>query len=375
MSKVSLVFPLCLGGLFRLNSTTQMTRALQDRLTLANIKISRGWEHRSIDSIEPELELELKRKRTESNADISSDASSVISGHIFSAGNTTSSPVTNPVYSDDLLRSGASNGSVKRRRTNMSMKVSSFSGRRSKLHFPQRSTSSWKSSYNLPESSPIRRPRHLKHAASFASETSTIVDDSPSISEDDDQDIPIHSFQYQNVDSTQISSSPPRTPSPSASRSSRVRVNLDSSPSLGLSSHHHPGKEGADLLLYLASSPSPAVHGSKTPRVAPATPPAKSTPLPSSLMTPGGQALFGFMPHTPSNGFNFADFVNVTPSPAQAAFSRTPGPVKTPVAAREARRHLNSEGVASPKVGLLSAKAEGSGKRREGLGMQLGGEL
>ena len=102
----------------------------------------------------------------------------------------------------------------------------------------------------------------------------------------------------------------------------------------------------------------------------PATPPSKQTPLPSSMMsTPGGQAmLFGYNPHTPSANFNFADFVNVTPSPAQVAFNKTPkktpGGLKTPIAARETRRRLNFG--ASPNIG------EHSPGKREGLGMDLG---
>lgn len=53
------------------------------------------------------------------------------------------------------------------------------------------------------------------------------------------------------------------------------------------------GEEGVDLLIYLATSP----HASVGAR---------------------------FVPHTPQN-FDLADFVNITPSPAQAAWTRTPG--------------------------------------------------
>ena len=79
----------------------------------------------------------------------------------------------------------------------------------------------------------------------------------------------------------------------------------------------------------------------------------------------------GFGPNTPSSTFNFADFVNVTPSPAQGGWSRTPvsGNLRTPVAARETRRRLN---FASPNVG--SARAS-SNRKGDGLGMELGGEL
>lgn len=80
------------------------------------------------------------------------------------------------------------------------------------------------------------------------------------------------------------------------------------------------------------------------------------------MLTPGGGGgyLAGFS--TPGQQFNFADFVNVTPSPAQGAFgNRTPGPAKTPLAARDARRKLNFDSLAATK--------------EAGLGMELGGEL
>lgn len=335
-----------------------MTRALQDRLALANIKITRGWQDRSIDSIEPELELELKRKRTSSNADLLSDTSSSVSGRCFSADQLASSPPTGPIFSDEVARSGSSQESVKRFRSALPPRRTATLAR---TKTARASSASWKSSYNLPESSPL--PRHSRNAFSFASETSTVLDTS-SISEDDDQDIPLHSFQFSE---NHVSSSPPRTPPPDLARSARLRNKSFGS----ISSEHNPVKEGADLLLYLASSPSPAVRFDKTPMLPPATPPAKSTPLPSSMMmTPGGPAFYGFAPHTPSAGFNFADYVQLTPSPAQAAFVRTPGMLKTPtVGGKEGRRRGNL-----PLSPLVSNATRGSG-RAEGLGMELGGEL
>lgn len=87
------------------------------------------------------------------------------------------------------------------------------------------------------------------------------------------------------------------------------------------------------------------------------------------MHTPGGTNGFvGF--NTPGASFNFADYLNVTPSPAQGSW-KTPGPAKTPLAAREARRRLNFDGLMppSPSVGGVPA---GEAK---GLGMELGGEL
>ena len=103
------------------------------------------------------------------------------------------------------------------------------------------------------------------------------------------------------------------------------------------------------------------------------------TPLPSSMMsTPGGGSgpFSGLGLHTPGGNLNFADFLNMTPSPAQVGgnWMRTPvagGP--TPLAAREARKRLNFDTLLpptsnSPTLGGLDRKATG-------LGMDLGGEL
>jgi hypothetical protein len=91
------------------------------------------------------------------------------------------------------------------------------------------------------------------------------------------------------------------------------------------------------------------------------------------MSTPGGgnAGFLGFGASTPGMAFNFADYLNVTPSPAQAAW-RTPAGAKTPLAAREARRRLNFDGLHpptgdSPRIGVDS--------KLSGLGMELGGEL
>jgi len=134
------------------------------------------------------------------------------------------------------------------------------------------------------------------------------------------------------------------------------------------------GEEGVDLLMYLANSPSPAnTRDAKTIIQPPTTPPCKSTPLPSSHMTPGtnGGGFLGFGPTTPGTNFNFADFVNVTPSPAQGPWTRTPGTARTPAAAREARRKLNFDTLMPPTTSPTLVR----GCRSDGLGMEFGGEL
>jgi len=146
-------------------------------------------------------------------------------------------------------------------------------------------------------------------------------------------------------------SSPPRTPP-------RRMTKLGTS-------NKQAGDHGADLLIYLATSPSPAGVMSKTKLTTPTTPPSHSSALPSSVMnTPGA-------PKTPQTGFNFADFVNITPSPAQAAWGSV-GPGRgTPIA--NARKRLNFDQL-HPPTGSPSVSA-GNNRLSAGLGMELGGEL
>ena len=336
-----------------------MTRVLQNRLALANVKVKNGWEKLSIDKIEPKLDMELKRKRPGSSSDVLSDSSSSKSERVYYR-NVDSSPMTAPLFSDDLPTSGSTNGISKR--VKYQHQAPRLASSRTKLRNAHTKSASWKSSYALPQSSPAYHNRHISYPAggfSFASETSTLPADDVSLdSESDDNDLPTLSFQAPTTadPASLIQSSPPRiprTPSPDYAKSGRLRAKP------------FDKNEGADLLMYLAASPSP--HPAK--RATPSTPPPKSTPLPSSMMhTPGGTNSFlGF--NTPGNtSFNFADYLNVTPSPAQAAW-KTPGPSKTPLAAREARRRLNFDGLTA------TSTVVGAAGEAKGLGMELGGEL
>ncbi len=116
----------------------------------------------------------------------------------------------------------------------------------------------------------------------------------------------------------------------------------------------HTGEEGADLLLFLAASPSPANPKKQTGGMAaapartgggggmetPSTPPPRmgglgKPALPSSMMTtPGGVSALLTTPGL--SGFDFSDFVHMTPSPAQKPW-KTPA-AKTPLVAIARRR-------------------------------------
>jgi len=105
------------------------------------------------------------------------------------------------------------------------------------------------------------------------------------------------------------------------------------------------GEEGADLLMFLASSPSvPNPRASNNRGMEPpSTPPPKNKlALPSSMMTtPGGGN--PFLPNTPGLTFDFADFVHMTPSPAQKPWKTPLAGAKTPLSI--ARRRLTFEDI------------------------------
>lgn len=292
-----------------------------------------------------------------------------------------------PVFSDDFPRSGSSYGSRKRARYQQSGPVqphayfASSNHARVKVrgvHHKTSSSSSWKSNYRLPESSPAYHDRHVRYndahvpRLSFISETSTVADRSPSpTSEQDDEDLPVMSFQ---VGSNMASSPPrqriPRTPSPDLARSARLR----GKPFPNAHTNQNGEETGADLLMFLAASPSPAhPKAARTPRtsiVPPSTPPPKHTPLPSSMMhTPGGSNAAFFGATTPGPTFNFSDYLNVTPSPAQAAWRTPAAASRTPMTREATRRRLNFDALVPPTSG------SGDGNKLRGLGMELGGEL
>lgn len=365
----------------------QMARKLQDRLALAKFKTKRGWEGLDINAMEPHIEQELRRKRPISSAGTLSDSSSNVSDQRCLSEALASSPLSAPIFSDEVHRPGSS-GAFRQRGVFQQTFVDpdSNSGSRKRVRVRADSMAapnlhvsrtSWKSTHNLPESSPVYHRQHahfpVSHGAnlSFLSETSTIPD-SPTYgtgSDGEDQGLPLHSFQ---ISSSVIHSSPPRTPPPNRARVTRHRkANAGGcEPAIG--------EEGADLLLYLATSPSPANPVMRARVVPPSTPPSHHAALPSSMMlTPGGG---GFMAgfSTPGQQFNFADFVNITPSPAQGAWgSRTPGIAKTPLAAREARRRLNFDILVPPTSGSpnLHSLSRSAGGKETGLGMELGGDL
>ncbi|PLB52900.1 hypothetical protein P170DRAFT_350209 [Aspergillus steynii IBT 23096] len=334
----------------------QVSLSLQDRLGLAKVKYQNGRLHALDQNGNRHITL---------GSDKPSDSSSEISQSRCETP-MTSPPLRTSTYSKELPRSSRNRHAATFNSKVMQPMLSASRKRLRSDSITDRTVKaprvSWKSSYRLPESSPGMN-RHLAsrpHPLPFISETATIPEfSSPAyhhLSDDDnDPDLPVHSFQ--NV-SSMVGSSPPRTPPPKHARLSRNDRNL-----------RH--EDGADLLLYLANSPTPAsVAGKPQPRdFPPSTPPSQHAVLPGLTPTPGGGVFPNF--GTPNQQFNFADFVNVTPSPAQPAFGgRTPGgPSRTPLTAKDRRRsnldNLLPPGADSPKNRVKEASTV----------LQLGGEL
>lgn len=296
-----------------------MSRRLKDRLALASYKNRHGLDNMSFSLVEAHMDHHFGQARR--------GASSVLSSSSSCSSSTTSeipnyyrafqsSPSLLPNFSDDIYPGDG--GSRPRKRARFQDQrlglISSSSYRSAMRDFNSSPVQSRRSRHQPFASSPLQaRLQPKKHShISFVSTTSTIPNSPPLGSSDsEDPSLP-----------TGFHGSPPRTPPPTRSRSLRKRK----------SGNNSNGEEGADLLLYLATSPSPAKPTNRAfSRMDPPSTPPTSHAAPSSsfMNTPsGGTNIFtGFS--TPGQPFNFADFVNVTPSPAQGAFSRTPGAAKT----------------------------------------------
>ncbi|KAL3475043.1 hypothetical protein BJX99DRAFT_230429 [Aspergillus californicus] len=328
----------------------QVSLNLQDRLGLAKVK----YQHGRLPSRQDgglRISLGSSGNPSDSSSDISNSRCET--------------PLTSPIrassYSKELPRSSRNrhaatfNSRVMQPMLSASRKrlrSDSVAGRPAKV-----SRVSWKSSYQLPESSPGFRRHTSRHNLPHITETAPIAElSSPGYhaqsDDENDPDLPVHSFQV----SSAVGSSPPRTPPPKHSSISRNDRNL-----------RH--EDGADLLLYLANSPTPARIKAQPQEFPPSTPPSQHAVLPSMTPTPGN-VFHGF--GTPNQQFNFADFVNVTPSPAQPAWgSRTPGNIgRTPLASKDARKRSNFDNLLPPGVESPRLREKGPGAV-----LQLGGEL
>lgn len=312
---------------------------------MAQFKTKHGWEDLTLDKIEPKVEEERRRRRL-FEVDVLSDSSSSTSELPYPSRALMSSPLRahGPLHSDGLGSSGGRAGHRKRSYMGPTDGMSMMSpSKRYRLspsahkNFPS-GHATWKDMHQLAQSSPIK-PRRQQHFTTQAGPNLSFLT-SPAFhtqSDDDDDLLPIHSFHAGSR------SSPPRTPPmrsrPLNTRRSSHRFGAHHSNNNDEGEPPRTGEEGADLLLYLAASPSPAV-GARNRMEPPSTPPPRHGMggLPSSAMvTPGGSNLF---PSTPNQHFDFSDFVNITPSPAQKSWKTPAGPPSARTPMSLARRQL-----------------------------------
>jgi len=332
---------------------SKIARHLQNRLALAQFKAKHGWEDLTLDTIEPKFEEEMRRRRAlepDNHSDSSSSTASDMPYPFPGRNNALmSSPLKAPLFSDAVGSSGGSSGH--RKRTYLASfdniangNVFSSPSKRFRAtptkhkSYSNSQVMGWKESHQLAQSSPIkpRRQQHFTTATgpdvSFFHNRHLTELTSPNFaapSDDDDDLLPAHSFN--------VRSSPPAPRTPPMN--TRFRRNKENSSK----ADGKTGEEGADLLIYLANSPSPAVKNGRKLMEPPSTPPqrGKNLDLPSSMMmTPGGGNLF---PNTPSQAFDLADFVNITPSPAQKTWKTPGGPVAARTPLSQARRRLTFE--------------------------------
>lgn len=278
---------------------SRIARLLQHRLALASVKTQNGWENLTLDAIEPKVDENLKRMRQQSSQE------------------NTPSPQKLSFNQDNRPSSQASDIGP----------LPNFTTTRKRVRSAYES--------NTPPSTKRQRARAYTEGSGY---NGRMTQSSPGYYEA--SEIP---HRGQPKVQPAFHSSPPRTP-PQQQRRKKFTYHNNQQPSFHSSPPKTPPrrmKEGADLLLYLATSPSPA-HAAM-PRTAirhiPSTPPYRGHALPSSMMaaTPG-------CPQTPQTGFNFADFLNITPSPAQAAFGSVGR--GTPIA--KAQKRLNFDQPVPP---------------------------
>lgn len=299
-----------------------MAQRLQNRLALAQFKTEHNLVNETFDAIEPKFE-KIRRRRLH-DGDVLSDSSSSASDLPYPTRALMSSPLKAPLFSDGVESSVGSTGHRKRSYLASFSNSHTFSSPSKRFRQSPTAHRSFSTPHQLIQSSPIK-PRRQQHFTTSAGPDLSFYSGSRQISDglastnyaaasDDEDDVPTHSFHHTN----HIRVSPPRTP-PMRSRS-LIKKTRDKSAAVN---ETKSGEEGADLLLYLAASPSPA-NPPRNRMDPPSTPPPKNNKLalPSSMMTtPGGGNPY---PATPGLGFDFAEFLHMSPSPAPKSW-------KTPV--------------------------------------------
>ncbi|KAK9378825.1 uncharacterized protein V2V93DRAFT_375147 [Kockiozyma suomiensis] len=417
----------------------RVSRQLQNRLALASYKTKRGWENLDLDSIEPRIAKEVEQQRLRTSSARTNDSSAPSIHRQNFVPSSFSSPIKPPPLSHSHSYSKPKSSSARRSKgTSHPAYLSPADRKRTRTfsddakQFVQANYTAWRSgspgdddddvfivaspSYpaglRLSQSSPVYpgsryqpfeppvlpapaaaaavfhppplqkmangtspSKKHSRQVSSAAKHhrrnQSSVASTASTVSAENYNP---HSFKIEKLaknrhnastngnNNSNRASSPPRTPPRKFAPKAHA-------------SQGHGGEEGADLLMYLATSPSPAqrfafASNNTTPASA-----QHQLPPPSVLSTPPSQTrsipfgtpvLGGTGPQTPSQGFNFSDYVNIfTPSPAQTQWHpRTP--IITP-----ARRRLNFDQPDSAAIMQTSVSAN-TAPRRAGESEQFG---
>lgn len=252
---------------------------LKSRLEIAQFKVGRSWQNLPFKSVEPQLEREVKLRQPES-----------FPNHDYERRTTLDSPPGEPAF---LVPDLPSRGRVTVNEAPAT--TSNHNGATSLNHAhgtrqgssPLKRHRSPTPEYDLPAPG----PSPLKYRASNINIRDRMTPSSPP---------PTMMTTTNGTHRFTTPPPPPSTPPASHLRSSRV----PSSSSAGKADT----EEGADLLLYLATSPSPAKsrrsHRGLLDFSSPPPAPMRGS---SAVNTPVGA------------GFNLSEFLNFSPSPAQVA--------------------------------------------------------
>ncbi|RKF53379.1 hypothetical protein GcM3_219012 [Golovinomyces cichoracearum] len=318
-------------------------RILKTRLAFAQFKVARGWEDLSIDAIEPKVD---ELHPISSDETFSKSSSPAIS-------NTFHRNLTKPrirdfaIFSEHTDPDGSTSqswGLYRKRRYHCCLNDSEICTRNSQKRYrssPPVTSSIAYDEHRPPFSSPVKAQTitHFTTASGPSLQFST---------NSYQRNFQIYRSDFESDDeetrllpnTPHLSSSPPCTP-----LSFKYSASFNQ---LKTEKNRDFNKNGLDLLLNLTESP-PNIVSTKVPNL-PSTPPHQNPALSSliastprvEISTASGSRFCG-SPNSPTQAFDFSDFVNITPSPVQLNWTLTPRTRSVNVSEMVDRRRLKSQ--------------------------------
>ncbi|TQS37771.1 hypothetical protein Golomagni_01741 [Golovinomyces magnicellulatus] len=335
---------------FQAQTLPLIGRILRTRLAFAQFKVARGWEDLSIDAIEPKVD--------EIHPILSDETFSKSSSPTIS--NTFHRNFRNPrirdvaVFSEHIdpdSSSCQSWGLYRKRRYHCCLNDSEICSRNSLKRYrssPPLASNIVYDEHHQPFSSPVKAQTntHFTTASGPDLQFSTNsyqrnfqIYRSDFESEDDETRLPPFTLH--------LSSSPPCTPPSFRHRASFSQLKTEKNRDLN--------KNDVDLLLNLTESP-PNIVSTQAPNL-PSTSLHQNPALPSliastprvGIETASGSRFCG-SPNSPSQAFDFSDFVNITPSPVQLNWPMTPRTRSVKVSGMVDCRRLNFDMTTSSGI-------------------------